>query len=63
MAVINILKDGTVVDDLSKVTVPKEIVENLIKIIKSKEKNNEYGKNLIRRCDNGRVMPDESGRL
>jgi hypothetical protein len=32
MAVINILKDGTVVDDMSKVVVPKEIVEAVARI-------------------------------
>ncbi len=38
MAVINILKDGTIVDDMSKVTVPKEVIENIVKIIEQKER-------------------------
>lgn len=32
MPVINILKDGTVVGDMSKVTVPKEVFQNIIAI-------------------------------
>lgn len=40
MAVINILKDGTIVDDMSKVTVPKEICEQIYKISARKEVNN-----------------------
>lgn len=32
MAVINVLKDGTIVDDMSKVKVPKHIVEAVIRI-------------------------------
>lgn len=32
MAVINILKDGTIVDDMSKVKVPQHIVEAVIRI-------------------------------
>ena len=39
MAVINILKNGTVVDDMSKVTVPKEVVEKLAAITQRKERN------------------------
>lgn len=38
MAVINILKDGTIVDDMSKITVPKEVIENIVKIIEQKER-------------------------
>lgn len=38
MTIINILKDGTVVDDMSTVTVPKEIVEKIYNIVKG-EKN------------------------
>lgn len=43
MAVINILKDGTIVDDMSKVTVPKEIVKSVAEIVAAarKEKSNE----------------------
>lgn len=36
MTVVNILKDGTVVKDLSTITVPKEIVENVMNIAKRK---------------------------
>jgi hypothetical protein len=41
MAVKNILKNGTVVEDMSKVTVPKEIVKRIVEISKKKgEKTN-----------------------
>lgn len=36
MEIINIRKDGTIVDDMSKVTVPKEIVESALKILQKK---------------------------
>lgn len=46
MAVINKLKDGTVVDDMSKVTVPKEMIQRLALIAKEKKKGEkEDGKN------------------
>ena len=32
MAIINILKDGTIVDDMSTVTVPKNIMESIVAI-------------------------------
>lgn len=32
MAIINILKDGTIVDDMSTVTVPKKIMESIVAI-------------------------------
>lgn len=32
MVIINILKDGTVVDDLSKVHIPEEILKNVANI-------------------------------
>ena len=38
MAVKNILKDGTVVDDMSKVTVPKEVAKRLAEIASEKKK-------------------------
>ena len=38
MAVINILKDGTVVDDMSKVTVPKETMKKLAEIAREQKK-------------------------
>ena len=38
MAVINILKDGTVVDDMSKVTVPKEVIERLASVVEARKK-------------------------
>lgn len=41
MAIINILKDGTVVDDMSKVTVPKEMIEKIVKIVEGKERRND----------------------
>lgn len=41
MAVINIRKDGTIVDDMSKVKVPREIVLNIMKMKKEGEKKNE----------------------
>ena len=37
MAIINILKDGTVVDDMSKVTLPKEVTERVVEILQRKE--------------------------
>lgn len=36
MKVINILKDGTVVEDMCKTTVPKEIVGNVANIARRK---------------------------
>lgn len=44
MTITNILKDGTVVDDMSKVTVPKEIAESVIKIISRKREVKSYDK-------------------
>lgn len=40
MAIINTLKDGTVVEDMSTVTVPEEVVKNIIEILERKEKTN-----------------------
>lgn len=40
MAIINILKDGTIVDDMSKVKVPREIVLNIMRMKKEGEKKN-----------------------
>lgn len=41
MAVINILKDGTVVEDMSQVTVPQEKIEQIMKMVEKKgEKSN-----------------------
>ena len=45
MAVININKNGTVIEDMSKVTVPKEIVEAVVNITQKKNgrrKKHEY---------------------
>ena len=39
MAVININKNGTVIEDMSKVTVPKEIVEAVANITQKKKEN------------------------
>lgn len=38
MTVINISKDGTVIEDLSKVTVPKEISQAVLEIAKEEVK-------------------------
>lgn len=38
--VINILKDGTVVEDMSKVTVPEELLKEIISIYERREKEN-----------------------
>ena len=38
MTVTNILKDGTVIKDLSKVTVPKEISQAVLEIAKEEVK-------------------------
>lgn len=43
MAVKNILKDGTVVDDMSKVTVPKEVVKRVAAIAKERKKVKKNG--------------------
>ena len=47
MKIINYLKDGTIVDDMSKVTVPNDIAESVIKIITERRKkvNHETTKN------------------
>ena len=37
MAIINVLKDGTVVDDMSKVVVPKDIVQTVSRILNRKD--------------------------
>lgn len=39
MAVINIRKDGTVIEDMSKVTVPEEIVKNIAKICEGRKQD------------------------
>lgn len=33
MAIINVRKDGTVIDDMSKVVVPKDIVQTVSRIL------------------------------
>lgn len=40
MAVINIRKDGTVVEDMSKVVIPKETIEQIMKILERKARKN-----------------------
>ena len=40
MATINILKDGTIVEDMSTVTVPDKIMRNILAIYQNREKNN-----------------------
>lgn len=49
MAVINIMKNGTVVDDMSKVTVPREIVQKLasLKEARMKEKEKKGNGNAV----------------
>ena len=37
MAIINVLKDGTVVDDMTKVVVPKDIVQTVSRILNRKD--------------------------
>lgn len=41
MAVINHLKNGTIVEDMSTVAVPKEIVESCLKILVEARKKRE----------------------
>lgn len=41
MKIVNIAKNGTVIKDLSKVTVPKKIVVNIAEIVKTKGEKNE----------------------
>lgn len=51
MKVTNILKDGTVVKNMATITVPKEIVENVVNIAQRKpikEKNQNGNKNTSR---------------
>lgn len=45
MAVINIMKDGTIIDDMSTVIIPKEKVEEIVKIIEQREREKEWMKN------------------
>ena len=40
MAVINIRKDGTVVEDMSKVVIPKETIEQIMKIKERMDREN-----------------------
>lgn len=49
MAVINIMKNGTVVDDMSKVTVPREVVKKLasLKEARMKEKEKKGNGNAV----------------
>ena len=44
MAVINIRKDGTVIEDMSKVTVPEEIVKNIVKICEGRKQDGKQRK-------------------
>ena len=37
MAIINVLKDGTVVEDMTKVVVPKDIVQSVSRIFNRKD--------------------------
>lgn len=40
MATINILKDGTIVEDMSTVTVPDNIMRNILAIYQNRGNNN-----------------------
>ena len=44
MATINILKDGTIVEDMSTVTVPDKIMRNILAIYQNRGKNNPAAK-------------------
>lgn len=44
MAVINILKDGTVVEDMSQVTVPQEKIEQIMKMVEKKGEKKQWMK-------------------
>jgi hypothetical protein len=41
MKVINILKDGTICEDMSKITVPNDIVQTVIEISNQERETNE----------------------
>lgn len=49
MAIINVLKDGTVVDDMAKVVVPKDIVQAVSRIL-----NRQDGEGIHKRVDNSK---------
>ncbi len=49
MAVINIRKDGTVVEDMSEVIIPKDIIEQIMKIAERKAREN--GNDIGRSCE------------
>ena len=46
MAIINVLKDGTVVDDMAKVVVPKDIVQAVSRILNRKDGEGTYKKRV-----------------
>lgn len=52
MAVINIMKDGTVCDDMSNVTVPQDMMERIYAIYERSRQNDE------RREDSNGCEPD-----
>jgi len=52
MTIINILKDGTVVDDMSKVTVPKEVTERIMVILQRSERKSGENKKKHFEMDN-----------
>lgn len=54
MAIRNILKDGTVIEDMSKVTVPEEVVKNIIKICEGRKQNGNQ-LNLRRKSNTGGI--------
>lgn len=49
MAIINVRKDGTVIEDMSKVTVPKDIVQAVSRIL-----NRQDGEGIHKRVDNSK---------
>lgn len=48
MAVINIMKDGRIVDDMSEVTVPAQIVVNVEAMMKAEQSTINYLRKVAR---------------
>ena len=46
MAIINVRKDGTVIEDMSKVVVPKDIVQAVSRILNRKDEEGMYKKRV-----------------
>lgn len=49
MAIINVRKDGTVIEDMTKVVVPKDIVQAVSRILNRKD-----GEGIHKRVDNSK---------